>query len=90
MKCKTLTCAPTNIAVLEVTSRLLKVVMESTDYGTYGLGDIVLFGNRERMKIDDRDDLIEVFLDYRASVLAACFAPIDWVATLFRINDLFA
>ncbi|KAG4920415.1 hypothetical protein JHK86_049228 [Glycine max] len=76
-KCRTLTCAPTNVAVLEVTSRFLRLVTESIDYHTYGLGDIVLFGNRKRMSIDDRDDLLDIFLDYRANILAKCFAPLS-------------
>ncbi|KAK6125905.1 hypothetical protein DH2020_040354 [Rehmannia glutinosa] len=42
---------------------------------TYGLGDIVLFGNGKRMKIDDHEDLYDVFLDHRVIVLAHCFAP---------------
>jgi senataxin len=69
MKCRTLTCAPTNIAVLEVTTRLLRLVRDSLEYDTYGLGDIVLFGNGERMKIDDRKDLHDVFLDHRILAL---------------------
>ncbi|KAE8021889.1 hypothetical protein FH972_007739 [Carpinus fangiana] len=87
MKCRTLTCAPTNIAVKEVTTRLLKLVRESLDHDQYGLGDIVLFGNGKRMKIYDRKnrkkrkeiayrkDLLDVFLDYRADALKECFAP---------------
>ena len=46
MKCRTLTCAPTNTAVLEVTQRLLKNVTESLGYDTYGLGDIVLLDRK--------------------------------------------
>lgn len=49
LKCRTLTCAPTNIAVLEVTARVLSLVNQSLDYGKYGHGDIILFGNEERM-----------------------------------------
>jgi senataxin len=75
--CRALTCAPTNVAVLEVTTRLLRLVMDSFEYRTYGLGDIVLFGNEERMKIYDRDDLLDVFLDYRAHILSECFAPLS-------------
>ncbi|KAA8547643.1 hypothetical protein F0562_004072 [Nyssa sinensis] len=62
MKCRTLTCAPTNIAILEVTARvlaLLGLVMESLEVETYGLGDIVLFGNEKQMKIVDHDDLLD-------------------------------
>ncbi|PQP95026.1 putative helicase senataxin [Prunus yedoensis var. nudiflora] len=56
---RTLTCAPTNIAVLEVTARLLSLVNQTLEYGKYGLGDIILFGNLERMNIDNYNDLFE-------------------------------
>ncbi|CAI9272141.1 unnamed protein product [Lactuca saligna] len=69
MKCRTLTCAPTNIAVVGVTKRVLSLVKDSLLYGTYGLGDIVLFGG-ERMKIDDCKDLSNVFLEFRVKILA--------------------
>ncbi|XP_042519890.1 uncharacterized protein LOC122093600 isoform X2 [Macadamia integrifolia] len=75
MKCRTLTCTPTNTALVEVTSRLLKLVKESPQHHNYGLGGIVLYGNKERMKINDHQDLHDVFLDYRATKLAKCFAP---------------
>ncbi|RVW94661.1 putative helicase MAGATAMA 3 [Vitis vinifera] len=75
MKCRTVTCAPTNIAVLTVTERLVGLVRDSNEYGTYGLGDILLFGNGKRMKIDDHRDLHDVFLDFRAKILANCFSP---------------
>jgi senataxin len=89
VKCRTLTCAPTNIAVLEVTTRLLGLARASQEYDPYGLGDIVLFGNGKRMKIYDRfhpnkrmkfgerKDLLDVFLDYRVDVLVKCFAPLS-------------
>ncbi|BBG93690.1 hypothetical protein Prudu_001777 [Prunus dulcis] len=54
LKCRTLTCAPTNIAVLEVTARLLRLVNQTLEYG-----DIILFGNVERMKIDNYNYLFE-------------------------------
>ena len=62
MKCRTVTCAPTNIAVIEVATRLLRLVRQSIEFVSYGLGDIVLFGNGERMKIDNHDDLVDYFL----------------------------
>ncbi|KAJ6364488.1 hypothetical protein OIU76_029443 [Salix suchowensis] len=74
-KCRTLTCAPTNVAVLAVTERLLNLVIPKLEYQTYGLGDIILFGNGERMKIYNHDDLLDVFLDCRAHILSDCFAP---------------
>lgn len=77
MKCRALTCAPTNIAVLEVTTRLLRLVREkqTPENDSYGLGDIVLFGNNKRMKIENHDDLLDVFLDQRADMLVNCFLP---------------
>ncbi|KAL3527376.1 hypothetical protein ACH5RR_012032 [Cinchona calisaya] len=77
MKCRTLTCAPTNVAVLGVTNRLMTLVRPTSECDTYGLGDIVLYGNGERMKIDDYEDLFDVFLDYRISVLSYCLAPLS-------------
>ncbi|KAL6959711.1 hypothetical protein U1Q18_039864 [Sarracenia purpurea var. burkii] len=77
MKCRTVTCAPTNIAVLGVTNRLVSMVGDSLKHGTYGLGDIVLFGNGERMKIDDHEELVDVYLDYRITVIAICLAPMS-------------
>ncbi|XP_031107496.1 probable helicase MAGATAMA 3 [Ipomoea triloba] len=77
MKCRTLTCAPTNIAVIGVAKRVLKLVRASLQYDPYGLGDIVVFGNGERMKIDDHEDLGEVFLDNRVDALASCLSPLN-------------
>ncbi|CAL5365925.1 unnamed protein product [Camellia sinensis] len=77
MKCRTLTCAPTNIAVLGVVTRLVSLVRKSFQYDTYGLGDIVLFCKGEKAKNNDHEDLIDVFLDYRISVLASYFAPMS-------------
>ncbi|CAL8088440.1 unnamed protein product [Prunus armeniaca] len=77
LKCRTLTCAPTNTAVLEVTERLLRLVNQTLEYGKYGLADIILFGNVERMKIDNYNDLFEVFLDSCISILSKCLAPLS-------------
>ncbi|XP_019051885.1 PREDICTED: probable helicase MAGATAMA 3 [Nelumbo nucifera] len=75
LKCRTLTCAPTNIAVMEVISRLLRLVRQHFRHHNFGLGDILLFGNGKRMKVDDHDDLLDVFLDYRIDRLKKCFSP---------------
>ncbi|PWA77567.1 P-loop containing nucleoside triphosphate hydrolase [Artemisia annua] len=75
MRCRTLTCAPTNSAVKEVAARLVSLVRSALDNGTYGVGDIVLYGNNERMKIDGSHELNQVFLEHRISVLASCLSP---------------
>ncbi|KAK9732490.1 hypothetical protein RND81_04G003600 [Saponaria officinalis] len=78
LKCRTLTCAPTNTAVLQVAERLVKLFLGSVnEYDTYGLGDIVLFGNGERMKIDEHEELVDVFLRNRVKTLVRCFSPLD-------------
>uniref|UniRef100_A0A2N9F0I4 Helicase ATP-binding domain-containing protein n=1 Tax=Fagus sylvatica TaxID=28930 RepID=A0A2N9F0I4_FAGSY len=83
LRCRTLTCAPTNNAVLEVAQRLLNNVTESLEYGTYGLGDVILFGNGKRMKIVDRHDLLDVFLDNRVDILLECLvSSYGWKGSL--------
>lgn len=71
---KTLSCAPTNTAIIEVSSRLLRLVRELSSDMKYSLGDLVLLGNKSRMKIDG--DLSEIFLDDRVDRLMRCFAPL--------------
>ncbi|XP_073289051.1 uncharacterized protein [Primulina huaijiensis] len=83
MKCRTLTCAPTNVAVLGVAKRLMSLISGTLKYDTYGLGDVVLFGNKKRMNILDQDDLYDFFLDHRVFVLAHCFTPLTgWKGSL--------
>ncbi|KNA15926.1 hypothetical protein SOVF_093900, partial [Spinacia oleracea] len=87
-RCRTLVCAPTNIAVLQVAKRLMGLLLQS-EYITYGLGDVLLFGNRERMKVDDHDELLNVFLDNRAEVLSTCLSPTTgWTHSLISMIAL--
>ncbi|CAH8387863.1 unnamed protein product [Eruca vesicaria subsp. sativa] len=82
-KCRTLTCTPTNVSVIEVASRVVKLVSKSLKIGNYGLGDVVLFGNGERMKIKERKDLIDFFIDERVDKLYPCFMPFyGWKASI--------
>ncbi|XP_026399274.1 uncharacterized ATP-dependent helicase C29A10.10c-like [Papaver somniferum] len=86
MKCKTLICAPTNTAIVEVTSRLMKIINGASKHGSYGLGDIVLLGNEDRLKIKEHDELANAFLDKRIEVLSKCFTSFSkwgsWVGTM--------
>lgn len=75
MKCRTITCAPTNVAILGVAKRLRSCLNGTLEHNTYGLGDVVLSGNMNRMKIVDHEDVHDVFLDYRISALLYCFYP---------------
>ncbi|KAL2921531.1 putative helicase MAGATAMA 3 [Bienertia sinuspersici] len=90
LKCRTLTCAPTNIAVVQVAKRLVSLFLDSIgEFDTYGLGDIVLFGNEVRMKIKEHDQLVDVFLDYRKKILEECLAPVQgWKHTLESMKCL--
>ncbi|CAL5189953.1 unnamed protein product [Lathyrus oleraceus] len=76
LRIRTVTCAPTNTAVLAVASRLHNIAKDSLEHGSYGLGDIVLFGNSKRMKIASYRGLNEVFLDNRVDELLYCFLPL--------------
>ena len=72
---RSLACAPTNTAILQVAERLHGLVQSSLDYKTYGLGDIVLMGNKSRMRLNSCQGLLDVFLDHRVENLAKCFSP---------------
>ncbi|MCL7044876.1 hypothetical protein MKW94_000406, partial [Papaver nudicaule] len=77
--CRTLACAPTNVAVKEMALRVLKLVKDpypmdpGQDDLLCSLGDLLLFGSRNRIEIFD--DLEEIYLDYRVDRLVECFAP---------------
>ncbi|KAG6521686.1 hypothetical protein ZIOFF_018811 [Zingiber officinale] len=71
LRCRTLICATTNNAVKQVASRFFKLLKENSGTRPFRLGDVVLFGNEERMRIGV--DLQDVFLKYRAEMLKGCF-----------------
>ncbi|KAJ4798063.1 P-loop containing nucleoside triphosphate hydrolases superfamily protein [Rhynchospora pubera] len=70
-KCKTLTCAPTNTAIMQVASHLLSLVNKSRGCEPCYLGDVVLFGNKDRLKVNN--ELCSVYLDDRVSRLMGFF-----------------
>ncbi|KAF9613111.1 hypothetical protein IFM89_005590 [Coptis chinensis] len=78
MRCRTLACAPTNVAITELSARVVKLMREAygLDYrnntSLCSLGDLLLFGNNDRLKVDE--DLEEIYLDYRVERLLECFA----------------
>lgn len=80
LKCKhrTLVCAPTNIAIKEISSRVLKMIREYPGHdmsSSCGPGDVLIFGNKDRLKIDLNSDIEDIFLDYRVKCLMGFFAP---------------
>ncbi|KAE9610583.1 putative tetratricopeptide-like helical domain, uvrD-like helicase, ATP-binding protein [Lupinus albus] len=88
--CRTLVCAPTNVAIKEVASRVVSMVRESfrkSDDLFCPLGDMLLFGNNERLKVDA--DIVDIYLDYRVEQLTTCFAPQSgWLSCIFSMIDL--
>lgn len=78
MNLRTLICAPTNIAIAELASRVTSLLRNSAETEnekclSCPLGDILIFGNKDRL--DVRSDIEEIFLDYRAEKLLDCFVP---------------
>uniref|UniRef100_A0ACD5Z6N7 Uncharacterized protein n=1 Tax=Avena sativa TaxID=4498 RepID=A0ACD5Z6N7_AVESA len=87
---RTLTCAPTNTAVLEVASRIVQLVQNFSNGGSGGcfLSDIILLGNNDKMKVETSHDLSAVFLDYRVERLLECFLPnTGWTNCLRSLID---
>ena len=72
---RTITCAPTNVAVTEVASRVLKLMKESFENSLFcSLGDILIFGNEDRLKVGP--EIVEIYLNYRVDRLIECFGPL--------------
>ena len=75
MKRRTLICAPTNVAITEVASRVIKIMAETEGGDSFcSFGDILLFGNKERLKVGSETQ--EVYLDYRVQRLVECFGSL--------------
>ncbi|KAF8651806.1 hypothetical protein HU200_063328 [Digitaria exilis] len=93
VKCRTLTCAPTNVAVVGVCTRFLQNLkdfnkqIEKNDIPR-SLGDVLLLGNKYNMDITE--ELQEVFLDYRADELLECFSSLSgWRYTISSTISFF-
>ncbi|XP_024016615.1 helicase sen1 isoform X1 [Eutrema salsugineum] len=90
LKCKTVVCAPTNTAIVQVASRFLTLFKDysTLEHTTYGMGSIVLSGNRERMGIRKKSVLEDVFFNHRISKLSGLFSTSSgWKQRLFSIKD---
>ncbi|XP_048422280.1 uncharacterized protein LOC103932355 [Pyrus x bretschneideri] len=75
MNCRTLVCAPTNVAVTEVASHLVEMVTEAESNALFcPLGKILLFGNKEGLKVGS--DIEDIFLDHRVESLFKCLGPV--------------
>ncbi|KAL2459870.1 uncharacterized protein Fot_54614 [Forsythia ovata] len=92
MSVRTLVCAPTNVAITDLASRVIKLMRESFEVGsekgfiTCPLGDILIFGNKDRLKFGS--DIEEIFLDYRVDRLVECFAyATGWKNSISSVID---
>jgi senataxin len=91
-KCRVLTCAPTNTAISQVASRLLSLRKQHPDAGDGAgsgrcYGDLLLFGNKQRMAVDNLLD--EIFLDTRVKRLKKCFSPATGWKPCLRSLEVF-
>ncbi|GKB78324.1 UvrD-like helicase, ATP-binding domain, P-loop containing nucleoside triphosphate hydrolase [Tanacetum coccineum] len=93
LKQRTLMCAPTNVAIVQLASRVLSLVKESYESTTASgdcfcsVGDVVLFGNMERLKLSS--DIEEIYLDHRVKRLAECLGPVtSWKDCIRSMIDL--
>ncbi|KAL1197107.1 putative helicase MAGATAMA 3 [Cardamine amara subsp. amara] len=87
---ETIVCAPTNSAIVEVASRFPSLFMETStlERTTYGMGSIILSGNRERMGIAKNSILLDVFLNHRIDKLGRLFSSSSgWEKSLESIID---
>ncbi|MCL7037207.1 hypothetical protein MKW94_023328 [Papaver nudicaule] len=89
---RTVLCAPTNVAVKEVALRVFQLVKEAYERGLGedaqfpSFGDILLFGNKERLGVID--DLDEIYLDYRVERLVEFFGITGWKHTFRSMIDI--
>ncbi|KAI3730441.1 hypothetical protein L1987_61611 [Smallanthus sonchifolius] len=93
MNRRTLTCAPTNVAIVQVASRVLNLVKESFNSTTasgdffYCIGDVLLFGNKQRLKVGT--EIEEIYLENRVKKLIECFGSLTgWKPCMRSMVDL--
>ncbi|XP_038891794.1 helicase SEN1-like [Benincasa hispida] len=70
---RTLACAPTNIAITNLASQVVKLLkhdsLSKNDFFC-PLGELLLFGNKDRLKFDSQ--LEDIYLDHRVEKLFKC------------------
>ncbi|XP_076911042.1 helicase sen1-like [Bidens hawaiensis] len=93
MNRRILTCAPTNVAIVQVASRVLNLVKKSSSTTTenggffYCIGDVLLFGNKQRLKVST--EIEEIYLENWVERLTECFGSVTgWKYCLRSMVDL--
>ncbi|KAI3869984.1 hypothetical protein MKW92_049526 [Papaver armeniacum] len=80
MNCRALACAPKNVAVAELALRILNLHKDACESNLEknklfcSLGDLLLFGNVNRLELCD--DLGKIYVDHRVDSLVESFAPL--------------
>ena len=89
MNYRTLTCAPTNAAITEIASRVVKMAFEAEPDALFcSLGNILLVGDKERLKVGS--DIEDILLDYRIQKIAECLGPVTgWRHCFFSMINFF-
>ncbi|KAJ0719210.1 putative TPR and ankyrin repeat-containing protein [Helianthus annuus] len=93
MNRRTLTCAPTNVAIVQVASCVLNLLKRSSNTRTesgeffYCIGDVLLFGNKQRLKVGT--EVEEIYLENRVKRLTECFGTLTgWQHCIRSMVDL--
>ncbi|KAL0005033.1 hypothetical protein SO802_012594 [Lithocarpus litseifolius] len=79
MSCRTLVCAPTNVAITEAACHLLKLVKASSEAGSISdallcpLGNILFMGREDMLEV--ASDIEEIHLNYRVERLLEVLDP---------------
>lgn len=94
MNYRVLACAPTNIAITALASRVVNLVKESYKFKSRRgplfcpLGDLLIVGTKDRLKFGS--DLEDIFLDYRVDRLSECFGQLTgWKHCFGSMIDFF-
>ncbi|XP_071714347.1 helicase sen1-like [Rutidosis leptorrhynchoides] len=93
MNCRTLTCSPTNVAIVQVASWVLRLVKESFTITTASgecicsVGDLLLFGNKDMLKVGE--EIEEIYLEHRVKKLIECLGSLTgWKHCMRSMIDL--
>ncbi|KZV14915.1 hypothetical protein F511_40287 [Dorcoceras hygrometricum] len=96
MNVRTLICAPTNVAITELATRVISLLRDSFQdehemFLSFPLGDILIFGNKDRLKVGS--NIEEIFLDYRVNKLTECLVPLTglkhWISSMIDFLEDF-
>ncbi|XP_050278044.1 uncharacterized protein LOC126719551 [Quercus robur] len=80
MSCRTLVCAPTNVAITEAACHLLELVKASSEAGSISdallcsLGNILFMGSEDLLEV--ASDIEEIHLNYRVERLLEVLRPL--------------